>query len=247
VRGSVTSKCARGHRRADGRCSSRCVRWYFITEGPRTADGKRRRLWSTGFPTRKAAEVALRAELSRRDQGIILEHERITLAEYAGRWLAHMATVREPSSVHRYRELLTAHVLPTLGGRQLKALQPLELQALYSHLLVAGRVDGAGGLHPRTVGHVHRALHRALKQAASWHLVARNVAADLEPPKVPASAMVTLTAEQARRLLEQAEGCYTPSSCSGPPPARVAASYSRCAGPTSTWTPAPSASPGRSC
>ena len=49
-------------------------------------------------------------------------------------------------------------------------------------------------------------LHRALKQAASWHLVARNVAGDLEPPKVPASAMVTLTAAQARRLLEQAEG-----------------------------------------
>jgi integrase len=182
------------------------VRWYFIVEGARTAEGKRRRLWSSGFAARKAAEVALRAELSRRDQGIVLEPERLTLAEYAQRWLTHMATVREPSTVHRYRELLTAHVLPTLGGRQLKALQPLELQALYDHLLIAGRRDGAGGLHPRTVGHVHRVLHRALKQAASWHLVARNVAGDLEPPKVPASAMVTLTAEQARGLLEQAEG-----------------------------------------
>jgi hypothetical protein len=73
MRGGVTSKCARGHRRADGRCSSRCVHWYFIVEGTRTAEGKRRRLWSSGLATRKAAEVALRAELSHRDQGIVLE------------------------------------------------------------------------------------------------------------------------------------------------------------------------------
>jgi hypothetical protein len=80
------------------------------------------------------------------------------------------ATVREPSTVRRYRELLEAHVLPTLGGRQLKALQPLELQALYDQPLIAGRRDGTGGLHPRTVGHVHRVLHRRLSRrpAGSW-------------------------------------------------------------------------------
>jgi integrase len=206
VRGSIVAKCAKGHRRRDGRCSSRCVRWYFITEGPRTADGKRRRLWSSGFPTRKAAEVALRAELSRRDEGIVLAPERLTLAEYTSRWLAHMASTREPSTVHRYRELLEQHVLPTLGGRQLKALQPLEVQALYDRLAISGRQDGAGGLHPRTVGHVHRCLHAALKQAVRWRLVVRNVCAGLEPPKVPAAPMVTLTAAQARQLLEQADG-----------------------------------------
>jgi hypothetical protein len=122
MRGSVVAKCAKGHRRRDGRRSSRCVRWYFITEGPRTAAGKRRRLWSSRFGTRRAAEVALRAELSRRDEGIMLAPERLTLAEYAERWLAHMASTREPSTVHRYRELLEQHVLPALGGRQLKVL-----------------------------------------------------------------------------------------------------------------------------
>ena len=206
MQGSVTAKCAKGHRRAEGRCSSRCTRWYFITEGPRTADGKRRRLWSASFPTRKAAEQALRVELTRRDQGIVLDHERLSLAEYAERWLSHMATTREPATVWRYRQLPEAHVLPTLGGRQLKALQPLEVQALYDQLATSGRRDGAGGLHPRTVGHVHRCLHKALRQAMKWHLVARNVCADLEPPKVPAASMVTLTSEQARRLLELAEG-----------------------------------------
>jgi integrase len=206
VRGSVTAKCSKGHRRADGRCSSRCTRWYFIVEGPRTPDGKRRRLWSTGFPTQKAAQVALRVELGRRDQGIVLEPQRLTLAEYTEKWLVHIGTLREPSTVGRYRELLEAHVLPTLGGRQLKALQPLEVQTLYDQLLVSGRQDGTGGLHPRTVGHVHRCLHAALRQAVRWRLVVRNVCADLQPPKVAALPMVTLTGEQARTLLEQATG-----------------------------------------
>ena len=136
----------------------------------------------------------------------MLAPERLTLAEYTSRWLAHMASTREPSTVHRYRELLTQHVLPTLGGRQLKALQPLDVQALYDRLATSGRQDGSGGLHPRTVGHVHRCLHATLKQAVRWRLVVRNVCAGLEPPKVPAAPMVILSAAQARQLLEQADG-----------------------------------------
>jgi integrase len=206
MRGSVVSKCSRGHRRADGRCSSRCTKWYFVTEGPRTPEGKRRRVWSSSFRTRREAEAALVAELSRRGQGIVLQPERLTLTEYVDRWLAHMRTTREASTVHRYEELLRFHVLPTLGSRQLKGLQPLEIQGLYDRLGQSGRRDGAGGLHPRTVGHVHRVLHRALKQAVHWHLVARNACEAVEPPKVAAEPMVTLTPAQARQLLDHAEG-----------------------------------------
>jgi integrase len=206
MRGSVTAKCTRGHDRADGRCSSRCRKWYYVTEGPRTPDGKRRRVWSSSFRTQREAEAALRAELSRRDDGIVLEPERLTLGEYAEKWLQHMTTIREPATVARYRELLEDHVLPTLGRRQLRALQPLEVQALYDRLLVSGRQDGSGGLSARTVGHVHRCLHAALRQAVRWRLVGRNICADLQPPKASDPPMVTLTAEQARTLLDRADG-----------------------------------------
>ena len=168
--------------------------------------GKRRRVWSSSFRTRREAHDALVAELSRRRQGIVLEPERLTLAEYVDRWLAHMRATREASTCQRYEELLRFHVLPTLGNRQLKALQPLEVQGLYDRLSQSGRRDGAGGLHPRTIGHVHRVLHRALKQAVQWHLVARNVCEAVEPPKVTADPMVTLTPAQARQLLEHADG-----------------------------------------
>jgi site-specific recombinase XerC len=77
---------------------------------------------------------------------------------------------------------------------------------LYGKLLREGRRDGRpGGLHPRTVGHVHRALHRMLKQAVRWQLIARNPASDLELPSVPKAEMVTLTRDQAAVLLQAAD------------------------------------------
>src|SRR6266542_969373 len=153
-------------------------------------------------------------------------------------WLEHMETLgRDDRTLDRYRELLELYALPTVGGMQLKTLQPPHLSDLYAKLLREGRRDGkAGGLHPRTVGHVHRALHRMLKQGARWQLIARSPAADLELPSVPKSEMVTLTREQAGRLLRRrsrARSCVT-WSCSEWRPARDSASYSRSAGPTLT-------------
>jgi integrase len=197
----------RGHRKAEGRCSGRCTRWYYVLDAPPRPDGKRRRKWSTGFPTRRAADTALREELSRRDQGLILSTEKVTVRGFALRWLDYMATLgRDERTLERYRELLELHALPAIGELQLKALQPVHLADLYARLLREGRRDGRpGGLAPRTVGHVHRALHRMLKQATRWQLIARNPATDLELPSVTKSEMVTLTREQAGTLRAAAE------------------------------------------
>jgi integrase len=161
-------------------------------------------MWSTSFPSRKAAETALREELGRRDQGIVLDSSKITVAAFIDRFLSHMARIREPKTIHRYGELLRGHVVPTLGGIQLRQLEPLHVQQLYDQLAVTGRRDGKGGLHPRTILHVHRALHRALRQAVRWRLVVRNVCEAVDPPAVPKMEATGMTREQARALLEAA-------------------------------------------
>ena len=126
---------------------------------------------------------------------------------FALRWLDDMATLgRDERTLERYRELLELHALPAIGELQLKALQPVHLADLYARLLREGRRDGRpGGLAPRTVRHVHRALHRMLKQATRWQLIARNPATDLELPSVTKSEMVTLTREQAGTLRAAAD------------------------------------------
>jgi integrase len=88
-----------------------------------------------------------------------------------------------------------------------QALTTLEVQRLYAQLLTSGRKDGRpGGLSRTTVGHVHRALHRALEQAVRWRLLGRNVVRDAELPPGERAAMVTLDRELARRLRAVAEG-----------------------------------------
>jgi integrase len=206
VRGSIAKKCTRRCRQAGRSCSSRCTRYYWRLDAPPGPDGRRRQVWSRGFPTRRAAEADLREELARRDQGIVLAPGKVTLQAFTDRWLAHLTVLgRDARTVERYGELLHGHVLPTLGGVPLRELAPAHLSDLYARLLRSGRRDGRpGGLAPRTVGHVHRAVHRMLKQAVRWQLIARNPAADLELPSVPKAEMVTLTRDQARRLLDAA-------------------------------------------
>ena len=49
----------------------------------------------------------------------------------------------------------------------------------------------AGGLFPRTVGHMHRVLKQALGQAVRWELLTRNPAEGVDPPKINNKPMQT--------------------------------------------------------
>src|ERR687897_502799 len=62
------------------------------------------------------------------------------------------------------------------------------------------------GLSPRTVQYTHAVLHRALKQAKRWGMVNRNVAEDVDPPRLKRDEIQPLDREQTRRLLQAAEG-----------------------------------------
>ena len=98
-----------------------------------------------------------------------------------------------------------------LDGRSLKQLTPLEIQAIYDRLAVGGRKDGKpGGLAPQHILAVHRCLHRALAQAVTWRLLARNVATDATPPPRPHRKVMALAPEQVAVLLDAADRAPSP-------------------------------------
>jgi integrase len=104
-----------------------------------------------------------------------------------------------PKTRERYVELLRLHVRPHIGALPLHKLQPVHLAELYAKLL-------STGLSARTVGHVHRCLHKALIVAVEWNLLARNPAAIAKPPKVQAREIEIITVEQAQKLLRCLRG-----------------------------------------
>ena len=96
-----------------------------------------------------------------------------------------------------------------------KQLTPLEVQAIYDRLAISGRRDGKpGGLASQHILAVHRCLHRALAQAVTWQLLARNIATDATPPPVRRTEVAALAPEQVALLLDAAD--HTPSPWLGP-------------------------------
>jgi integrase len=89
----------------------------------------------------------------------------------------------------------------------LQRLAPAHLNGLYAELLANGRLDGTGGLSPKTVREVHVILHKALKDAVRWGRATRNIAALADLPSQRSSAaarrrsMQTWNAAQLRLFL----------------------------------------------
>ena len=92
------------------------------------------------------------------------------------------APAPSPATPHCSRD----HVRPDLGARPLKQLTaaggPGPLRPA-GRQRTPGRQAGRAG--PQHILAVHRCLHRALAQAVTWRLLARNVATDTTPPPVP--------------------------------------------------------------
>ncbi|MBI4507212.1 MAG: site-specific integrase [Chloroflexi bacterium] len=175
--------------RADGRWMGRLdLGWK---------DGRRQRKHVYGRTRREVQEQL--AKLFRDQQlGLPIADERQTVARFIDRWLEDTArhTLR-PSSYDGYANLIRRHITPAIGRIPLAKLTPQHLSALYGTLLDKD-------LAPRTVQYAHAVIHRALKQAVRWNLVARNVADAVDPPRPNRKEITPLSPEQSRQLLEAA-------------------------------------------
>jgi len=126
--------------------------------------------------------------------------ERLTVGQFLQRWLADVVRPRVRATTYEgYERLVRRHLEPSLGRRPLAKLSPADVAACYRALLDQG-------LAPRTVEYAHAVLHRALRDAERWGLVARNVASLTDPPRPQPRPATTLDAAQARQLLAAARG-----------------------------------------
>lgn len=167
--------------------------------------GKKKYKWFSGFSTRKEAERKRIEVLKQIQDGTYIDEAPRTLQAFLAEWLE--TTSIAPKTRERYTQLINLHIAPYIGKIRLENLKPVDVQRLYVKLQQEGRKDGKeGGLHPRTVLHIHRCLHKALTVAVRWGYVARNVCDAVEPPKPPRPQHSALTVEEVGRLLDALEG-----------------------------------------
>lgn len=145
--------------------------------------------------TRGEVAEKMKALLRAQQQGVPIATGRpLTVGAFLERWLAGAKSSVRGSTFTRYSQLVRVHLIPRLGKIPLPKLIPADLSAAYASML-------SDGLAPRTAGHAHRVLGRALREAEVAGLIGRNVARLVKPPRVPHAEMHTFSAEQARALL----------------------------------------------
>jgi integrase len=150
--------------------------------------------------TQKEVQEKVNKALYEQQQGMLSASPHQTLDQFLSGWLenSQKQSVR-PRTYERYEEVVRLHIVPSLGTHQLQKLSPQQVQSLYAQRLAAG-------YSPTTVHHIHNVLHKALKAAVRWDLLARNVCELVDPPRKAHFEGQALTVAQSRRLLAATHG-----------------------------------------
>lgn len=165
--------------------------------------GERRSQFVTVRGTKREAEAELARRLAAVEEGSNVLASADTVAAYARHWLADIAPSKAAAkTLERYRDLVEHHIVPKLGAHKLQRLEGSHVDAFYSHLRTAGRVDGKGGLAPQTVQHIHRLLSQILASAVkAKKLRVSPMAAVQTVPKVRAEEIQVLSDDEMGKLL----------------------------------------------
>jgi integrase len=179
--------------------------WEIKFEAGRDpATGRRKTRYVTFRGSKKAAQQELRRLLGTVDEGSYVDRSKVTVAEHVRARIAQWeisAKTRE-----RYSELAENQIIPYIGGKQLQRLRPGDIETWQTTLRTSGRKDGQGGVSARTIGHAHRVLSKALRDAARHGLVVKNVAAEEGAPKVDGEEIVILIDDRIKVLLAKLYG-----------------------------------------
>ena len=168
----------------------------------RTADGRWRGATvtidpATGRRTRRIVSGPSAAETRRKLDALRATGNpapTMRTADWLAAWLPTTRTRVAPSTYRGY-EAVTRGIAAHIGDVPLGALSPSDVERMTGAMLTAGRTA-------RTAAMARKVLRLALRHAIRDGLVTRNVAAEARPPRVEAFTARTLSATEARRLIE---------------------------------------------
>lgn len=130
------------------------------------------------------------------EKGSYVKPRRLTVGKWLENWVdSYVAVNCAPRTLDSYCSEINNHIIPSLGAIQLTELRRQHLQSHYAKTLSTGRIDGKGGLSPRTVQYQHRILSESLSHAVKMGLLVRNVADAVKPPRPKRRQMTTLATQ----------------------------------------------------
>ena len=143
-------------------------------------DGKRKKKWiNSGLPekgNKRKAEAFLREKIAEyeRMEGII--HSDVLFSDYTRLWLEQTARTVDPVTMQGYQNLADSHILPYFDNARipLAKLDHKDLQKYVDVKQESGRLDGKGGLSPKTLRHHRNIMTQVLDMAVKNKLIPAN-------------------------------------------------------------------------
>jgi integrase len=172
------------------------------------ATGKRQSRYHSFKGTKREAQAELTRLSAEAIQGTYVDPTSETVWGFLDRWDRDWAATNvSPKTLERYRGIIAKQVRPNIGHLLVQKLRPVHLNELYAKLSREARSEtNTNGLSARTVGHVHRVLHRALGHAATWGVVQQNVASLVSPPRVPSTEIEIIREDEIKTVLQNLRG-----------------------------------------
>ncbi len=131
----------------------------------------------------------------------------ITFKEWLDTWYSDYCINIRPSTRMNYDTYINSHI----GSSEI-ALLPLcqvdtfVLQKFLNYLYQNGRIDGSGGLSPKTVRNLFNMLHKAFKQAVGNKLILSNPADYVVLPKITKPSVRVLDMQEQNQLFAACRG-----------------------------------------
>lgn len=178
--------------------------WRGVVSLP-SADGKYKKKCVYGR-TRKEAADKMNEILSKLRTNSYIEPSKITLYEWLCQWLDEYCNDIRLTTKINYETFTYQHIKDSIGGYKLCDLSPMIIQQFYNDKIKNGKVNGKGGLSPKTLRNLHNFLHKALNQAVFLDLIVKNPTEATVLPKRQKVEMRYFTVDEQRKLQEAIKG-----------------------------------------
>jgi integrase len=168
--------------------------WYYALDIPPYPGNRRRRIRRGGFPSRTAAEEALRQLQSPRPDDPT--PRALTTGQWLRIWLAGRVSLC-PSTLRCYSSHINDYLQPHLGAIPLRDLDTRHLQRMFT-LILRGRTASGQPVTPATLKRIHATIRASLNAAVRERLIGDNPARYVELPPARRPHAVVWTDDQIR-------------------------------------------------
>ncbi|PGK52067.1 site-specific integrase [Priestia megaterium] len=179
---------------------NRSGHWAYRIATGKNSQGKRTTKTQSGFPTKKAAQMAMiEAELQIK-RGTYF-HYRITIEELALSWLDRMKLSVRTNTLNKYTYIIHKRLIPAWGKKRLMDVTAKDVETYYRALIT----DEYAPLAPRTVQDIHKVFKALFNEAKKYGYLTASPLDLVRAPSSPRKKLRYWNEEQSKMFLERAE------------------------------------------